>query len=103
MPRKAEARPVRLEVAKPEDAGRLAIIQGRAFLTEMGFVPPEEQTRLCELQDPPLGPPDVMDVKQTLEWIQSPECAYYKVLLGDYIVGGVIVAEDAEKYPMENS
>jgi GNAT superfamily N-acetyltransferase len=102
MPRRVEGRPVRLEVAKPEDAGRLAIIQGRAFLTEEQYVPAEDRKRLRELPNPPVGPPDIMDVKQTQEWIRSPECVYYKILLGNYIVGGVIVAADAEKYPMEN-
>ncbi len=97
-----EFRPALVAVLRPEDAGRLAIIQGRAFLTEIGFAPPEDQKRLRELQDPPLGPPDIMDVKQTVEWIQSPECVYYKILLGDYIAGGVFVAADAEKYHMEN-
>ncbi|MEN6370096.1 MAG: GNAT family N-acetyltransferase [Thermotogota bacterium] len=102
MTKRVEKRPVRLELAKTEDAGRLAIIQGRAFLTELDHASAEDQKRLRELQDPPLGPPDIMDVKQTAEWIQSPECVYYKILLGDYIVGGVLVAADAEKYHMEN-
>ncbi len=102
MPKKVETRPVRLERAKPEDAGRLAIIQGRAFLTELDYASPLDQKRLRELQDPPLGPPDIMDVKQTVEWIQSAECVYYKILLGNFIVGGVLVAADAEKYHMEN-
>jgi len=102
MPRHDETRPVRLERARPEDAGRLAIIQGRAFLTELDYASPEDQQRLRGLSDPPLGPPDILDVTQTREWIQSSECIYYKVLLGNHIVGGVIVAADAEEYHMEN-
>jgi RimJ/RimL family protein N-acetyltransferase len=34
--------------------------------------------------------------------IASPECVYYKILLGDRIVGGVIVAADVEKHHMES-
>ncbi|MGD9676493.1 MAG: GNAT family N-acetyltransferase [Candidatus Bipolaricaulia bacterium] len=102
MPGEAGTRPVHLEVAEPEDAGRLAIIQARAFLTELDYAPPEDQKRLRALEDPPLGPPDIMDVEETLQKIQFPDCVYYKILLGNRIVGGVIVAADAEKYSMEN-
>lgn len=102
MAKRLETRPVRLERAKPEDAGRLAIIQGRAFLSELDFASPEDQKRLRELPDPPLGPPDIMDASETLRRIQFPGAVYYKILLGNGIVGGVIVAADAEKYPTEN-
>jgi len=102
MPRRAEGRPVRLEAAKPEDAERLAIIQGRAFVTEEAFVPPEDLRKLRELPDPPLGPPGIMDVEWTRGMIESTECVYYRIMLGKVLVGGVIVAADAEKYHMEN-
>ena len=102
MTRTPETRPVRLERAKPEDAGRLAIIQGRAFFDEWRFVSEEDRKREFGREDPPLGPPGIMDVERTSEMIASPECVYYKILLGEHIVGGLIVAAEAEKYPEEN-
>lgn len=102
MPRREERRPVRLERAKPEDAGRLTVIQGRAFLTEQQYIPGEDLERLHAMEDPPVGPPGVVDIGWTKKMIESPECVYYKLLLGERLVGGVIIALDAEKYHMEN-
>jgi GNAT superfamily N-acetyltransferase len=102
MPERVETRPVRLERAKPEDAGRLAIIRGRAFFDEWRFVSEEDRKREFGREDPPLGPPGIMDVGSTSEMIASPECIYYKILLGERVVGGLTVAADAKKYPEEN-
>jgi GNAT superfamily N-acetyltransferase len=102
MPRNQETRPIRLEIAKPQDAGLLTVLQGRAFLTEEQYVPPDDLERLHALPDPPVGPPGVLDVESTLQMIASPKAIYYKILLEGRIVGGVIIAADAEKFHMEN-
>jgi len=52
-----------------------------------------------ELPDPPVGLPGTLDPQWPADMIASPECVYYKILLGDRIVGAVIVAADAEKHP----
>ncbi len=102
MAKRAEARLICLGRATQEDAGRLAIIQGRAFFDEWRFVSEEDRKREFGREDPPLGPPGIMDVEWTRGMIESPECVYYKIMLGVTLVGGVIVAADAEKYPEEN-
>jgi len=44
----------------------------------------------------------MVDPEWTKGAIKSKETVYYKILLGDRIVGGLIVAADPEKYPEEN-
>jgi GNAT superfamily N-acetyltransferase len=102
MPRGNETRPVKLVLATPEDAGPLTVIQGRAFHDDFRFVDPEIYERLPEIPDPAQGPPGVTDIEWTRNMILSPESIYHKILLGDRLVGGVILAADAEKYPEEN-
>jgi GNAT superfamily N-acetyltransferase len=102
MPRYAETRPTRLELALPEDAGALTIIQARSFLDDFRWVSPEEAERQRNLEDPVLGPPGVTSIEWTREMIEDPESVYYKILLGDRLVGGLILAADAAKYSDEN-
>jgi len=99
--RHRETRSVRLEPATPEDAGPLTVIQGRAFHDDIRFIPPEDWRRLLETEDPSQGPPGVTDIGWTRRVIEHPDTAYYKILLGDRLVGGVIVA-DAPKYSDQN-
>ena len=102
MPRIEEHRPVRLELATVKDACCLTILQGRAFLTEERYVPPEDLERLRRLDDPLIGPPGMVDPGWTEMVIRSSESVYYRILLADRIVGGLIVAADAEKHAEEN-
>jgi GNAT superfamily N-acetyltransferase len=102
MPLIEETRPVRLELATAEDACYLTILQARAFLTEEDFVPPDKLKQLRRLDDPLIGPPGMVDPKWTKRVIESKESVYYRILLGDRIVGGLIVAADAEKHADEN-
>jgi len=99
--RHKETRPVRLEPATPDDAGPLTVIQGRAFHDDIRFIPPEDRQRLLEAEDPSQGPPGVTDIEWTRRVIEHPDTVYYKILLGDRLVGGVIVA-DAPKYSDQN-
>jgi len=102
MPRIEETRPVRLELARPEDACYLTILQARAFLTEEAFIEPEDLDRLRRLDDPLVGPPGMVDPAWTRMVIGSDRSVYYKILLADLIVGGLIVAANAEAFPEEN-
>lgn len=102
MPRRPETRPVRLELALPEDAGPLTVIQGRAFHDDVRFIDPKDLARLYAADDPAQGPPGVTDIDWTRNMIGDPESVYYKVLLDARLVGGVILAVDAEKYSNEN-
>ncbi len=102
MPRIEENRPVRLEFATVEDAVFLTILQARAFLTEEKYIPPDTLEQLRRLDDPLIGPPGMVDPKWTKMVIESKESVYYKILLDDQIVGGLIVAADAEKHAEEN-
>lgn len=102
MPRTVETRPVRLVPAKLEDACLMTAIEGRAFLDELRYVPPEKLEELKSLECPPLGPPGILDVKWTRRRIESPEVVYYVIRLGDGVVGGVFFAARPEKYPEEN-
>lgn len=102
MPRIEETRPVRLELATVEDACYLTILQARAFLTEQEYIPPDKLEELRRLDDPLIGPPGMVDPEWTKIVIKSKESVYYKILLEDRIVGGLIVAADTEKYPEEN-
>lgn len=78
------------------------MIQGRAFHDDIRFIPEDDWKRLMEQKDPSQGPPGVTDIDWTRRMIEHAESAYYKILLGDRIVGGLIVAADAEKHPDEN-
>lgn len=102
MPRYAETRPISLALASLEDAGPLAITQARAFLDDFQWIPQEELERQRNLEDPVMGPPGVTSIEWTRKTIASPESVYYKILLGDRLVGGVILAADVAKYPDEN-
>lgn len=102
MLRKMETRPIQLAVAQDEDAGTLTIIQSRAFLDDFRWIAAEQLEQLLALDDPPQGPPGVSSIEWTRKMIASPESIYYKILLGDRVVGGVIVAVDPLKYPEEN-
>jgi RimJ/RimL family protein N-acetyltransferase len=102
MARRKETRLVRLDLAAPQDAPQLTVIQGRAFHDDVRFIPPDVLERLHEADDPGQGPPGVTDIEWTRRMIQSPKSVYYKILLGDRMVGGVILAADAEAYPEEN-
>lgn len=102
MPRIEETRPVRLEVASAEDACYLTILQARAFLTEEDYIPPDKLEELRRLDDPLIGPPGMVDPKWTKMVINSRMSVYYKILLADRIVGGLIVAAEPEKHPDEN-
>jgi len=88
MPRIEEKRPVRLELASPEDACCLTILQARAFLTDEQHAPPEAVETLRRLDDPMIGPPGMADPEWTKMVINSPMSVYYKILLADRIVGG---------------
>ena len=99
--KRKETRPVRLELATLEDAGPLTVIQGRAFHDDIRFIPPDDWQRLLEAEDPSQGPPGVTDIEWMLRVIQHPAITCYKVLLGDRLVGGVVVA-DAHKFADEN-
>ena len=102
MPRIEENRPVRLELATPEDACYLTILQARAFLTEEQYIPPETLDKLRRLEDPLIGPPGMVDPAWTNMVIQSTMSVYYKILLADRTVGGLIVAAEPDKHPEEN-
>ena len=102
MERGPKSGSVGLELAVPEDACYLTILQARAFLTEETYIPPDKLRELRRLDDPLIGPPGMVDPKWTRMVIESKESIYYKILFGDRIVGGLIVAADAEKHAEEN-
>jgi hypothetical protein len=91
MARRHETRPVRLEIARPENSGLMTAIEARAFLDELQYVPPEKLEELKSMEYPPLGPPGILDVTWTRKRIESPECVYYVIWLGDGVVGGVFL------------
>ena len=102
MDRYVETRPIRLLLAEPQDAGHLTVIQGRAFHDDIRFVSEEDIARGRQVEDPSQGPPGCTDIAWTRKMIENPESVYYKILLGDHLVGGVILAADPVKYADEN-
>ncbi|UCF09911.1 MAG: GNAT family N-acetyltransferase [Candidatus Bipolaricaulota bacterium] len=80
----------------------MTAIEGRAFLDELQYVPPEVLEELKSREHPPLGPPGILDSKWTLRMIEWPGCTYYVIWLGNGVVGGVLFATHPEKHPEEN-
>jgi len=77
---------VGIERATIEDAERLTEIQTRTFEDDNKLKPPG-----CNME----GPPGYDSVEWNAGWIEK--TPYYKILLDDQIVGGVIVFELGEK------
>lgn len=73
---------VRIEKARPEDTDELTEIQTRTFQDDNRLKPPG-----CSSE----GPPGYDSVEWNAERIA--ETLYYKILLGERIVGGIIVFE----------
>jgi RimJ/RimL family protein N-acetyltransferase len=80
----------------------LTVIQARAFHDDVRFIDSDDLDRLLEADDPPQGPPGVTDIEWTRNMIVNANAIYYKILLGNRLVGGVILAKDAEKHANEN-
>ncbi len=99
MPRRKEARPVRLEAATPEDAGPLAVVAALAFYDDRKWMPESLREANQAANDPSKGPPHVSYAwtRQVIESLTGEErkasdTTYYKVVLGDeLIVGGLFV------------
>jgi len=97
--RPRETRPVRLQVATPEDAGPLTVIAALAFYDDRKWQPEELQQGNLAQVDPDKGPPhtsyewtrDVLESVHEERVIGAPDTTYYKVLLGeDRVVGGLL-------------
>lgn len=98
MPRRTEARPVRLEPATPEDAGPLTVIAALAFFDDRKWMPRETLDAILAAENPSKGPPHTSYAwtRKIIEHVngESDESAstFYKVFLGDsLIVGGLFV------------
>jgi len=100
MPRREETRPVRLELAAPEDAGPLTVIAAVAFFDDRKWMPAEIREERLSPEDPSKGPP-LTSFDWNLEAIRNvngesskTQSAYYKVLLGESkVVGGFVAVE----------
>ncbi|MGB2983995.1 MAG: GNAT family N-acetyltransferase [Candidatus Bipolaricaulia bacterium] len=98
MPRRHETRPVRLEMATPEDAGPLTVVAALAFVDDRKSMPEETLDSILAADDPSKGPPHT-----SYEWTRKMveglsherkevDSTFYKIVLGDSrIVGGLLV------------
>ena len=71
---------IRIDTATVHDATKLTEIQARTFRDDNKWKPPG-----CSLE----GPPGCDSVAWNTEWIDK--TPYYKILLDDQIVGGIII------------
>ena len=91
MEKKGEKRPIRVALAQPEDAAQLTVVQGRSFLDDRKWMPEDLMRAILAMEDPLDGPPGCTSVTWNRRVIENRKAIYYKVLLGERIVGGLFV------------
>jgi len=91
---KEEQRPVHLVWATPDDAGQLTVVQGRAFLDDRKWMPKNILSSILAMDDPQPGSPGCTSVEWNRRAIENERVTYYKILLGDRIVGGLILFDN---------
>jgi len=101
MAKRGEKRPVRLEMAMPEDVGPLAVLANLAFDDDRKWQPGWLHEGNLKEEDPSKGPPatsyewrkDVIE-KLSRRDRKASDTTFYKVILGDdRVVGGVLVVD----------
>lgn len=100
MPRRTDTRPVRVELATPEDAGPLTVIAALAFFDDRKWMPQETLAAVLAAEDPSKGPPHTSYawtrrvIGRVNGEFDDSSSAFYKVFLGDsLIVGGLFVVD----------
>ena len=98
MAPRPKPRPVRLEIASPEDAPQLAIVASLAFFDDRRHMPEDVRAAIEAADDPSKGPPHTSHawLRRVIAQVNddSTPSTYYKVILGeDRVVGGLLVIE----------